>query len=128
MFDEVHITHKNNGVGFGLCSWQGHQAAQNDAVYSTMYNLINATHPDRIVEIGTAAGGLTMFVDWCVTDLKLNTHVITFDKEDTWNRQTLLDAGIDFRVRSWCDMEPPHSPTQSVFAVQLPSQSKFSSA
>lgn len=113
MFDESNITHKNsdNSSGFGLCCWQGHQAQQNDAVYRTMYNLISSTQPARIVEIGTAAGGLTMFLKWCVDDLNLSTPVITYDKVTPLGSQALSEAGVDTRVRSWHYDEPPWLPT-----------------
>lgn len=63
----------------GLSSIENHAAQQHHDAYRQIYNLLDNVKPKRILEIGTALGGLTQFLDLSCRDLGLNTTIRSYD-------------------------------------------------
>lgn len=63
----------------GLSSINNHAAQQHHCAYEVFYDLLGLYPPKRILEIGTALGGFTKFLDLATTELKLNTYIKSYD-------------------------------------------------
>jgi len=81
-----------------LSAFDGNMAQQHHNVYSTFYKLIDDTKPKRIVEIGTALGGFTMFLKKVVDSFNLDTKILTFDISARPWYDDMKKMGIDVRV------------------------------
>ena len=86
-----------------LSAYDGHSAQQHHNAYSTFYKLIDDTKPKRILEIGTALGGLTMFMKKVVDSLDLNTNILTLDISARPWYDDMKQMGIDVRVEDIFD-------------------------
>jgi cephalosporin hydroxylase len=81
-----------------LSAFDGNMAQQHHNVYSTFYKLIDDTKPKRILEIGTALGGFTMFLKKVVDSFNLDTKILTFDISARPWYDDMKQMGIDVRV------------------------------
>jgi hypothetical protein len=82
----------------GLSSIDNHAAQQHHAVYQKFYSLLNKTKPVRILEIGTALGGFTAFLDLSTKELGLNTKIRSYDISDKSWYDELRNKGVDVFV------------------------------
>lgn len=90
----------NLDVDDSLSSFMGHSAQQNHNVYEIFYNFIKEIKPTRILEIGTALGGFTEFLNIISNELNLNINILTYDiSERPWYNEMIL-KGIDVRVEN----------------------------
>ncbi|MFK7830143.1 MAG: hypothetical protein AB8B57_10225 [Congregibacter sp.] len=60
----------------GFCEYDGIMAMQNAAVFSVFREFLRLTRPARILEIGTAHGGLTLFLRHTLDELGLSASTI----------------------------------------------------
>jgi cephalosporin hydroxylase len=81
-----------------LSAFDGNMAQQHHNVYSTFYKLIDDTKPKRILEIGTALGGFTIFLKKVVDSFNLDTKILTFDISARPWYDDMKKMGIDVRV------------------------------
>jgi len=81
-----------------LSSFDGHSAQQFHDVYQVFYDFIKEVKPKRILEIGTALGGFTMFLKTITEELELNTKILTFDISARPWYSDMVKKGIDVRV------------------------------
>lgn len=96
---EQRITKKTNlSVNDSLSSFDGHSAQQFHDVYQVFYDFIKEVKPKRILEIGTALGGFTMFLKTITKELGLNTKILTFDIGARPWYSDMIKRGIDVRV------------------------------
>ena len=96
---EERITKKTNlKVNDSLSSFDGHSAQQFHDVYQVFYDFINEVKPKRILEIGTALGGFTMFLKTVTDELNLKTDILTFDINSRPWYDDMRKKGIDVRV------------------------------
>jgi cephalosporin hydroxylase len=86
-----------------LSAFDGNMAQQHHNVYSTFYKLIDDTKPKRILEIGTALGGFTMFLKKVVDSFNLDTKILTFDISARPWYDDMKKMGIDVRVEDIFD-------------------------
>lgn len=64
----------------GCCSYEGITVMQHKDVFNVLEAMLTQIKPDRILEIGTAAGGLTLFFRHCLDRIGLSSSPIrTFD-------------------------------------------------
>lgn len=85
MFKEENITRKSNLAEHdSLSCYLGHAAQQNPNAYKTFYNFFETVKPSRILEIGTAMGGFTMFLRLCCDDLNLKPIIKSYDIYDRY--------------------------------------------
>jgi cephalosporin hydroxylase len=86
-----------------LSSFEGHAAQQYHGAYEVFFNFFKTVKPKRILEIGTALGGFTMFMKIITEELNLNTKILTFDIYSRPWYDEMRDNGIDVRVEDIFD-------------------------
>jgi cephalosporin hydroxylase len=83
-----------------LSAFRGHTAQQSHNAYQVFYDFISEVKPIRILEIGTALGGFTEFLNIITNELGLNTKILSYDiSERPWYNQ-MIEKGIDVRVEN----------------------------
>lgn len=100
-FNAENITKKSNlEVSDSLSAYLGHSAQQNHYAYETFFKLIQEIKPSRIIEIGTAMGGFTLFLKMCCNDLELNTDIISYEINGRDSYDFIREHNIDVRVKN----------------------------
>jgi hypothetical protein len=84
----------------GLSSYMNMAAQQNHNVYEVFYNFLNGVKPKRILEIGTALGGFTQFLNKVSKELNLDINILSYDIHRMNWYDTMVDEGIDVRVEN----------------------------
>ena len=69
-------------------------------VYEVFYNFLNEVKPKRILEIGTALGGFTQFLNKVSKESNLNINILSYDIHRMNWYDTMIDEGIDVRVEN----------------------------
>ena len=83
-----------------LSAFDYHSAQQTHEAYQVFYDFISRVKPKRILEIGTALGGFTEFLDIITEELKLDVKILSYDiSERPWYRE-MIEKGIDVRVEN----------------------------
>lgn len=83
-----------------LSSFMNHSSQQSHNVYQIFYDFISEIKPKRILEIGTALGGFTQFLNIITKELGLDTKILTYDVISHPWYQEIIDSGIDLRVEN----------------------------
>ena len=83
-----------------LSSYNGWTAQQNPHAFEAFFNLLSTVRPKQILEIGTALGGLTCYLDHMSKELQNETHLISYDVHGRYNYPQLRNQGIDQRVEN----------------------------
>ena len=100
-FNEENITKRSNlEISDSLSAYLGHSAQQNPFAYEAFYNFLNTVKPKRIIEIGTASGGFTLFLKFCCTDLDLETDIVSYEIHDRPSYDFVRSHGVDIRVEN----------------------------
>lgn len=81
-----------------LSAFMYHCAQQSHFAYQVFYDFLKDTKPSRILEIGTALGGFTQFLNICKNDLGLSTDILTYDIHGRQWYDEMRQNGIDVRV------------------------------
>tara|TARA_R110002020_G_scaffold5067_2_gene21511 strand:+ start:1628 stop:2263 length:636 start_codon:yes stop_codon:yes gene_type:complete len=104
MFKSENITSESQlEVNQSLSSYLNFTAQQNHYAYEAFYNLISSNNNiSRILEIGTAIGGLTQYLSHICTELKLTVDIRTYEINDKPYTE-LKEAGIDTRIENIFD-------------------------
>jgi hypothetical protein len=101
MFNQENITRKSNlSENNSLSAYLGNVSQQNHYVFEVFYNFIAEVKPHRILEIGTAQGGFTMFLKLCCNDLNLNTNIRSYDIYGRGEHAECIENGIDIRLKN----------------------------
>lgn len=101
MFNEENITRKSNLAEHdSLSCYLGHAAQQNPNAYKTFYNFFETVKPSRILEIGTAMGGFTLFLRLCCNDLNLNPVIKSYDIHSRPEYDTIRENNIDIIIEN----------------------------
>jgi cephalosporin hydroxylase len=98
----IEITKQSNAAeNDGLSGFYNHAAQQHHDAYQVFYDFLKEVKPTRILEIGTALGGFTMFLKIALEDLQnSNAKILTYDiHRNSWYTD-LEDNGIDVRVEN----------------------------
>jgi cephalosporin hydroxylase len=98
----IEITKQSNAAeNDGLSGFYNHAAQQHHDAYQVFYDFLKEVKPARILEIGTALGGFTMFLKIALEDLQNSTaKILTYDiHRNPWYTD-LEDNGIDVRVEN----------------------------
>jgi len=83
-----------------LSSYMGFAAQQNHNTYEVIHNLLSETKPSRILEIGTALGGLTGFLNYTYKTLNINCNIRSYDiYYNSWYEDLKKD-GVDIRIEN----------------------------
>ena len=98
---EERITKRTNLIkNDSLSSFDGYTAQQSNNVYQIFYDFISDVKPSRILEIGTALGGFTEFLNIIIKLLNLDTKILSYDIiERPWYCD-MIKRGIDVRVEN----------------------------
>lgn len=83
-----------------LSAFDGHSAQQFHGAYDVFYNFISEIKPKRILEIGTAMGGFTIFLRVCCNELNLDTNIRSYDINTIPWSKNIIDMDIDLRVEN----------------------------
>ena len=75
-------------------------AQQNNNTYKSFYALLERYKPDRILEIGTGLGGLTLFLKHVCDDINLKIEILSYDIRTRAPEKLLKENGIDFRIEN----------------------------
>jgi tRNA A58 N-methylase Trm61 len=95
------ITKKSNlESNDSLSCYLGHEAQQNPHAFEVFYNFLEKEKPKRIIEIGTALGGFTMFLKLSCNELGLNTEIVTYDINGRHGYKLLREVGVDVRIEN----------------------------
>jgi uncharacterized UPF0146 family protein len=99
MFNIDNISRRTNlEENDSLSGYMGHAAQQNHNVYEVFYNFLNEIKPKRILEIGTALGGFTSYLNIISKEGNLNIEILSYDiyRRDWYDE--MISEGIDVRV------------------------------
>lgn len=101
LFNPDNITKRSDLINNdSLSSYMGFAAQQNHNTYQVMHNILSETKPSRILEIGTALGGLTGFVNYTCKILDIDCNVRSYDIHyNSWYEDLKRD-GIDIRIEN----------------------------
>jgi hypothetical protein len=100
MFNPENITGRTDlEANQSLSSYLGHGAQQNPHAYEVFYNFLETVKPVRILEIGTAFGGLTTFLRLVCNDLGLSTKIRSYETHDGFTHyDSIREMDIDIRI------------------------------
>jgi hypothetical protein len=83
-----------------LSEFDKHSAQQFHEAYEVFYDFIKEIKPKRILEIGTAMGGFTNFLNVCCLDLGLDVNIRSYDINNYPWYNDFISKGIDIRVEN----------------------------
>jgi cephalosporin hydroxylase len=100
MFKEENITGRTDlQTNQSLSSYLGHTTQQNPHAYEVFYKFLETVKPKRILEIGTAFGGFTIFLRLICNDLDLSTKIRSYETHDGYKHyDTIRAMDIDIRI------------------------------
>lgn len=100
MFNEENINRRSNlQESDSLSCYMGHCAQQNPNAFKVFYDFLDKKRPSRILEIGTAMGGFTIFLKIVCDELGLDIPIRSYDIHGRQSYETMIGMGIDVRVQ-----------------------------
>jgi hypothetical protein len=119
MFKKENITRKSNlEANDSISCYLEYGAQQNPYAYEAFYNLLNITKPARILEIGTAMGGFTIFLKIMCNELNLNTNILTYDINDRYEYELLKNYNINVKIENIFDQDYNHTKPEIIDYIQ----------
>jgi cephalosporin hydroxylase len=101
MYKEENITRRSNlEAQDSISSYNQNAAQQNHYAYKVFYEFLENVKPSRILEIGTALGGFTMFLNDVCKEYQLDTEIRSYDIHGRHSYQLLIDSGVDVRIEN----------------------------
>jgi hypothetical protein len=101
MFDKKNITKEidldNN---LGLSMYLNYASQQTHTVYEVFYNFLKNVKPKRILEIGTAQGGFTSFLNLVSKENNLNIDILSYDVVKLPWYDDMVQNGMNVRVEN----------------------------
>jgi cephalosporin hydroxylase len=83
----------------GLSSFLNLACQQNHNVFEVFYNFISEIKPKQILEIGTALGGFTSFLNKIIKELNLDTKILSYDiREMTWYKD-IVNENLEIKIK-----------------------------
>jgi len=73
---------------------------QNPLAFEAFYKLLLKLKPKRIIEIGTAMGGLTRYLNYMCNELNLKTSIISYEVNENPDYIDMRKEGIDIRLEN----------------------------
>jgi predicted O-methyltransferase YrrM len=73
-------------------------AQQNHNAFEAFYYFLNEIKPNRILEIGTALGGFTSFLNYACKKLEIDCNILSYDIYERLEYDTMRQQGIDVRI------------------------------
>lgn len=88
----------------GATSYKGYTAQQHENAFTIFKDFLNEIKPARILEIGTAGGGFTLFLRETLDNLGLNSSKIkSFDVVESSWYPTLRNFNIEINIENLFD-------------------------
>lgn len=88
----------------GATSYKGYTAQQHDDAFLALEQLLQTIRPSRILEIGTAGGGLTLFLRDTLNAIGLDyVPIVSYDVVECNWYPTLREHNIDIRIKNLFD-------------------------
>ena len=84
----------------GYLEYKSLTAMQHEKFYSVFEKFLSDIRPERIIEIGTAGGGLTLALYDIMESLKLSVPIRTYDIHNHGCHDRLVETGIDARLEN----------------------------
>lgn len=101
MYDDKNITRRTNlEKNDSLSAYEGMTCQQNAHCFEAFYELLKTIKPSRVLEIGTALGGLTSYINVMCERLGLDTQIRTYDKLGRHEYKKMKTNGIDVRIEN----------------------------
>lgn len=121
MFDSSLITRKTNlANNDSLSSYKDWTAQQHYNAFEVFYNLIRDVKPCRILEIGTALGGLTRFIDYSCEDNGIDCTILSYDiVEQPWYKDIITDK-LQIVVKNIFSSDYSNVDTDIISFIQKP--------
>jgi len=73
---------------------------QNPLAFEAFYKLLLKLKPKRIIEMGTAIGGLTRYLNYMCKELNLKTSIISYEINENSDYIDMREEGIDVRLEN----------------------------
>tara|TARA_R110000744_G_scaffold373600_1_gene485873 strand:+ start:2409 stop:3059 length:651 start_codon:yes stop_codon:yes gene_type:complete len=73
---------------------------QNPLAFEAFYKLLLKLKPKRIIEMGTAIGGLTRYLNYMCKELNLKTSIISYEINENPDYIDMREEGIDVRLEN----------------------------
>tara|TARA_R110001592_G_scaffold253923_1_gene517096 strand:- start:1441 stop:2091 length:651 start_codon:yes stop_codon:yes gene_type:complete len=73
---------------------------QNPLAFEAFYKLLLKLKPTRIIEMGTAIGGLTRYLNYMCKELNLKTSIISYEINENPDYIDMREEGIDVRLEN----------------------------
>lgn len=98
---ESNITRKINlDQNDGLSAFLGYTCQQHHGIYKVFYDFLKEVRPANILEIGTALGGFTQYINYINKNINNSCRILSYDiYEKSWYTE-LISEGIDVRVEN----------------------------
>jgi hypothetical protein len=101
LFNPENITKRSDLINNdSLSGYMGFAAQQNHNTYEVIHNLLSETKPARILEIGTALGGLTGFLSHTCKILDIDCSIRSYDIHYNSWYEDLKKDGVDIRIEN----------------------------
>lgn len=101
MYEEKNIISKSKlEHNQSLSRYLDFVAQQNHHAYKVFFDLLNKVKPKRILEIGTANGGFTGYLNYISKKLNLDIVIRSYDIHDKPHYQSMIKDGIDVRIEN----------------------------
>jgi len=101
MFEEKNIISKSKlDENQSLSRYLDFVAQQNHHAYKVFFDLLNKVKPKRILEIGTAQGGFTGYLNYMSKKLNLDTEIRSYDIHNQTYYKSLIESGVDVRIEN----------------------------
>lgn len=101
MYVDKITKHSDIANGRGMSVYDNEWAAQqHHNAYKYFYEFIEQERFERILEIGTAMGGFTHFLNFACTDLGLETEILSYDIHERKEYSRLTDKGVDVCIEN----------------------------
>jgi cephalosporin hydroxylase len=101
MYTDKNITRKTNlKKNDSLSAYEGMTCQQNPYCFEAFFELLKNKKPNRILEIGTALGGLTSYINAMCKNLGLDTQIRTYDRLGRHEYKKMKSDGIDVRIEN----------------------------
>lgn len=92
--------HSNLDANDSLSSYKGYTSQQHHNAYEVFFNLLNIVKPKQILEIGTALGGFTSFLNEVMREIGDEYRIRSYDIYDKDWYEDIRNAGVDIRIEN----------------------------
>lgn len=100
-FDKNNITKQSDLLNNdSLSSYLSFAAQQNHNTFEQFYNMLGTVRPKRILEIGTAIGGLTGFLSYSCNILYIDCHIRSYDIHYNSWYEDLKNEQVSIRIEN----------------------------